>query len=381
MGITNIRVLFKQHNKIGIQKKHISQYSGKKIAIDLNNYLYRFLYRNKKNNQNPYCYLRDVLQFIFFLRKNNVLPIFVIDGAVPPQKLKTIEERCKKKESVQNKIIDLIEEVNDTLSKNLDDATVDEIIHEVKEISAEVIPTIDQFTVGNNKLGDMLPNDIKNKILQIDTLSNQCIYVTKQDKLYTTALFRYLGIPYVYSPWEADDMCGYLYKNGYVSACMSEDMDFLAHGVGHLLRQFNTFTGQLMEYHLDNICSDLKLSFSEFLDMCILCGTDYYKIKGLGPKTAYKMILKDKSIEKCINKIIQNEKYNLSADNKDSFNYKEIRQLFMKYMNSPEYPKRINSKDLNLGNLRWDKCHKLIRIIGFNKLTKEKVEKKMKYDG
>lgn len=39
----------------------------------------------------------------------------------------------------------------------------------------------------------------------------------------------------------------------------------------------------------------------QFIDICILCGCDYCgTIRGIGPKTAYKLIVQHKTLEKVI---------------------------------------------------------------------------------
>ena len=71
-----------------------------------------------------------------------------------------------------------------------------------------------------------------NNIGQVRKLSTQVIRPKSLHFAGSAALFRYFGIPYIKSEYEADDMCGYLYKHGLIQACISEDTDLLAHGVG-----------------------------------------------------------------------------------------------------------------------------------------------------
>ena len=60
-----------------------------------------------------------------------------------------------------------------------------------------------------------------------------------------------------------------------------------------------------------------KISFEEFIDLCILCGCDYTcTIPKVGPITSLNLIRKYHSIEKIPNDI------------PDSFNYKRARELF-----------------------------------------------------
>lgn len=59
--------------------------------------------------------------------------------------------------------------------------------------------------------------------------------------------------------------------------------------------------------------NELKLTYDQFVDLCILvlilyyvlkCGCDYTeKIEGIGPGTAYKLILEHKNIENILQEI------------------------------------------------------------------------------
>jgi flap endonuclease-1 len=43
---------------------------------------------------------------------------------------------------------------------------------------------------------------------------------------------------------------------------------------------------------------------AQFIDVCILCGCDYCgSIKGIGPKTALKLIKEHKTLEKAVEKL------------------------------------------------------------------------------
>ncbi len=60
------------------------------------------------------------------------------------------------------------------------------------------------------------------------------------------------------------------------------------------------------------------------MDLCILLGCDYCdKIRGIGPKTAYKLIKEHKNIEGVLKKI-DTDKYTVP----DNWLYKEARRLF-----------------------------------------------------
>ena len=71
---------------------------------------------------------------------------------------------------------------------------------------------------------------------------------------------------------EADFVLAYMARQGWISAILSMDMDFLARGCETLLVPYkNTW----QEYRLSAILAESKMSFSQFQTLCLLLGTDY----------------------------------------------------------------------------------------------------------
>lgn len=68
------------------QKMSIDQLSGKVLAIDASIWLVKADSIFAEDSQKIKC----ILQKIIYLRKNNILPIFVFDGIAPAIKRKTL---------------------------------------------------------------------------------------------------------------------------------------------------------------------------------------------------------------------------------------------------------------------------------------------------
>ena len=95
-----------------------------------------------------------------------------------------------------------------------------------------------------------------------------------------------------------------LVRNKIAYAAYSEDMDFLTFGCPILLKKGN----KLQELRLDTVLKDLDINYNSFINLTILLGCDYSPtIKGIGYKTAYKLIKEHNNISTIINK---NTKYN-----------------------------------------------------------------------
>ena len=83
---------------------------------------------------------------------------------------------------------------------------------------------------------------------------------------------------------------------------MSEDTDVLAYGSPKFLTKVNITNESCTEIDLKQILIDLELTYEQFRDMCIMCGTDYNdNMKGIGPQKSYDLIKAHNSIEKIEN--------------------------------------------------------------------------------
>lgn len=127
-------------------------------------------------------------------------------------------------------------------------------------------------------------------------------------------LLRLMGVPVVMAPCEAEAQASHLARTGQVYACGTEDMDALTFRTPVLVRKM-TFAGasksavQVMEY--DKAVAGLGLTHEQFVDLCIMLGCDYCDtIRGVGPKTALKLIREHGSIEEILN-TIDRKKYTI----------------------------------------------------------------------
>lgn len=78
-------------------------------------------------------------------------------------------------------------------------------------------------------------------------------------------------------------------------------MDALTFRTPKLLRKL-TFSAAnkqpIIEIDLEQVLAGLQLTYDQFIDLCILCGCDYCNtIKGIGPKTALKLIRAHRNLE------------------------------------------------------------------------------------
>ena len=96
MGIKNLnRYLTTKCDNHAIRKAHMSEFNGKKVAIDASIYLYRFIGENKL--------VEHMYLMVSIFKSHGVEPIFIFDGASPPEKKELLAERKESKRLAQEK--------------------------------------------------------------------------------------------------------------------------------------------------------------------------------------------------------------------------------------------------------------------------------------
>jgi len=183
--------------------------------------------------------------------------------------------------------------------------------------------------IKNNKKPIIISYEKKKEELKIEKekIAKKIIYITPQHIEITKKLFELFGVTYVTSPTEAEVLLSVMCKNNYIDAIISEDMDVLPTG-GHLfLKGFNSDKNEVDEYCLEGILNCLEMNQNQFIDLCILCGSDYTsKIDRMGPMTAYKLIKKYGNLE---NIIEERGKTGSRFKIPNQFDYQKARELFI----------------------------------------------------
>jgi flap endonuclease-1 len=177
-----------------------------------------------------------------------------------------------------------------------------------------------------------------------------------------------MGIPYVNAPEEADSQCAYLARNGLVDAVLTEDMDILTFGSTKIIRNITSHKIETSEIVLVDLLNKLELTYEQFVEFCILLGTDYcVGIIDTKPKIIYEHYLKNKNIKDTIESF---NKINIKIP--DDSNYDEIKEYFMK----PNV-NEVSKDTLKLKEPSSDKLiKKLVEEYGLIKyLIKSKLEK------
>ena len=207
----------------------MSELSGKKIAIDISIYMYKFAGDD--------TLIENIYLMLSIFRHYNIIPVFIFDGKPPTEKKELLEKRKTDKQTAKKEYNDLKKQLesNDCLDAE-----------ERQEISTTM-----------------------------DLLKKNFIYIQKEQIEKVKQLMRAFGATYFDAPGEADELCALLVIKKKVWACLSEDMDLFVYGCPRVLRYFSLLKHNVVIYHTKKILEELGLTEKDFRQICILSGTDY----------------------------------------------------------------------------------------------------------
>jgi len=279
MGIRHLNKFLKQNASTAIRTYKLSELSGKKIAVDISIYMYKFAYNN--------ALIENVYLMLSLFRSNNIIPVFVFDGKPPNEKKELLRERNHAKwmaEEQYHKLEDMLTEKGDTITA-VERKQLMHTMHELKKKSITL------------------------KKSDIDTVKS---------------LIRYYGATYYEAPGEADSLCAMLSLENKVWACLSEDMDMFVYGCPRVLRYFHLFEETVQCYDLQGILSALGITQKELRQICVLSGTDYDINNATTFQTAisyYKKFYKWKCKQA---NAVSNENAALTTNNEDFYEWLRV---------------------------------------------------------
>jgi flap endonuclease-1 len=234
MGIKNLNKFLKENAKESIKLGHVSELNGKKIAIDISIYMYKFASEG--------TLIENMYLMLSIFRYYNVIPIFVFDGKPPAEKKELLKKRREDKKEAEEEFNELKNKLE--INKNMEESEKQEIM--------------------NN----------------MDMLKRKFVNVSKYDIENIKNLIRAYGATYYDAHGEADELCAMLTIKGKVWACLSEDMDMFVYGCPRVIRYLSLLNHTFVMYNMKGILIELGVTQKELREICILSGTDYNCING-----------------------------------------------------------------------------------------------------
>jgi flap endonuclease-1 len=228
MGIKHLNKFLRTQCGESIKSITIAELSGKKIAVDISIYTYKYE-SNEALIENMYLMLATFRQY-------NIIPIFVFDGKPPAEKKALLQKRKEDKKEAEK-----------------------------------------EYNILKQKLeNNNVPDDDKQEIISnMDLFKKQFIYITREKINTVKSLIRSYGATYYDAPGEADELCALLVLKNKVWACLSEDMDMFVYGCTRVIRYLSLSNRTAVLYDMKGILVNLGITQKELREICVLSGTDY----------------------------------------------------------------------------------------------------------
>lgn len=257
MGINGINALIKRHAPEAFFSMPITKLSGKRIAIDGNNWMYTNMAIARKKvirhtdvevtEPNPIEIRREwflsAIAFILGWLSNNITPVFVFDGRHPPEKDETKSKRRDQRVALRAEI--------DTLYAQMRGNTL--------ECPANIV------------------DQLRKKLSNYNFIGSEDFELFKM-------VIRGIGIPCLQAVGDGERLCSVLCAEHKVAAVFSVDTDNLVYGCPLLITKFSDVCsydeyGNRVAHvdcvRLDKVLSGLNITHSMFVDLCIMSGCDY----------------------------------------------------------------------------------------------------------
>ena len=269
MGVDGLSSFLRKRFPDAFTNTYLNKYRGKRLVFDISVWIHTYLRTAHRHcvrgiTVDTNMRYREILKNIFNMVKAcieaGVTPVLIFDGAPPPEKELRLAKRREEKLKRKQKIADALKEWEET-------------------------PALERT---------------RNKLVEIEKLlQNDCNLLPCDVEMIFT-FFTKLGIPCVKSSVQADDLCASLVIEGFASAVVSTDSDFLVYGVPILITKWGPYESvdeegtqmlKIEEVSRSEILDSLGISHDQLIDMILIMGSDYNQgIDGMGPVKALKWV-------------------------------------------------------------------------------------------
>lgn len=272
MGVKNLSSFLKERAPEAFVPIKFESLRDKAIAIDCNNLVHSLTYIAIKNVvQITDIYKEDlshqrvevevfnlVVGYMFKFLKKNIVPVCVFDGPAVIEKLSTQQKRIAIQTKNKEKLADVI---------------------------ARIRAAENRFLISESDLTEARSLMCRVTILNSSIFSN------------IKTLLGLFGLCVIQSSTEGEKLCAMLCRENTVAAVLSTDSDTWMYESPSTLRTDKDDFLNFISIRYDRILAALEFTSEQFLEFCIMCGTDYNNnIPGIGPVKAYALIKQNKTI-------------------------------------------------------------------------------------
>jgi len=316
MGIRHLHPLLQKYAPNAYKTRHLSEYSFKKVAIDISLYLYK--YKAITGDR----WLESFMSLIQCLRKWDVHCIFIYDGKAPAEKL---DEQLRRRE-VRAKQGDKADEIEKQVREYEETGTIGNLL---EELCYTETPSLFR----KNPIRRFNINRAKEKV---ESMRSMMISIVPEDITLSQQLFDMLHIPYVTAPAEAECYASNLCVAGKIDCVLSEDTDVLAYGTPIFLTKIDYVRDTVVEIDYSKILEETEMTHETFRDLCIMCSCDYNtNIPMIGPEKSFQMLKTYGNIEGVLEELRKmTNKENTKKYTEEMFEplkYERCREMFTTY--------------------------------------------------
>ena len=216
-----------------IEEPQWETWRGKRLGVDI----LCLLYNSKSRKQCPFLYLGKL---IVAAKQCGITLFPIFDGKPPQEKLETIKQRGKVRDQSNSKRLILEYDISHTI---------------MSESQKEVVHA------------------------EIRKLEKKGLYFSSEEREMAKQIFYACGVVSLNATGEADNVLSYFTKRGEFDGVISNDYDLLARGVETLLvpEQY-ALPGDpsgWKQYTLSKILQTVQVQYDQFLEICVLMGSDY----------------------------------------------------------------------------------------------------------
>lgn len=288
---------------------------GTRVAIDMNLYSYQLARQSDATlmatpSEQADCILREMARMLDWFEEYKCTPVFVCDGMKKPLKATILQARQEQRDqakrdsashsaSLVSKKRDLdvktkaissvdahVKKAYDSMVKTQENNTVDDTArdasvktflsaiskHEKKSKDKESKAAIRKIRKGVQSVSKLTKkvHDSKRKMFGLP----------REFWLEADKLLYHRNLVVIAAPSDAEAQCAALAANGSVNFVISEDFDTLAYGSPALVSNLIPAMGQdtLELTFLNDVLHRLGITYQQFVELCLFCGSDYFQI-------------------------------------------------------------------------------------------------------
>ena len=290
MGIKGLAEFLRKKCPLAFTPVELSQYRGLRVAIDVPIYAYKYAFYKTAPTDVDTVLNGFLRHHKAWTQRYGMTCIYVFDGPTVAAKRVEHGRREKARASLKQK-------------QQAD-------LEELKEEAAEYM------TQGKT-------TELMNVHLQMEAVERRSTFVTTTEYECLKELFTEKNIPFCVGEGDAEKKCASLCLSGEADVVATEDYDVLVCGAPRVLRNV---TKSPEEMHLQTVLDSLQFTQEQFIEFCVLCGSDFTTyLPNVGPAAAYKAIQTYGTIDQFFEKDTKGQKL---AKDYPEFDYHTALALF-----------------------------------------------------